>query len=501
MDDNLLLRFNVRRVNRFNVTFIWIFSTLLTVQAFFTSGVYYGLKVLAVTAAASIAATIAKYINFKFNKYDNLTAIIMVFSVALSGGYLSYLQKGANVMIITLVYIGTAAMIAMYFRVNLLLTYSLILNIFIIVLYAIEPQAVLAQDFSIRNFIKTLLTIDFAISIIYFLTKWGNEYIMTAFDKEQKSKELLEKLTETMKEVDKNTSELNSRISQSFIYIQNIREMSNQTKNSVEEITRGIGENADSTGKILEKTNESNDIIQKTNLLSNEAKEYSKSMKAIIHENSNGIDQMVQQMNTIDTAVGTALSDVSNLKDNMSKINDSLLSITEIADQTNLLALNASIEAARAGEYGRGFAVVAEEISKLAEMSTKTVNEIVEVINFLNSTTANTLDKVSRGKEAVDLGNEVIINVKESFLGLEKSVGSITDIVNKEDKMILEISSSFEVVRRELEKISAISEEHAASIEEIFASVEEQYNQIDQVTQEISSISDESNNLREVLNI
>ena len=124
--------------------------------------------------------------------------------------------------------------------------------------------------------------------------------------------------------------------------------MSNQTKNSVEEITRGIGENADSTGKILEKTNESNDIIQKTNLLSNEAKEYSKSMKAIIHENSDGIDQMVQQMNTIDTAVGTALSDVSNLKDNMSKINDSLLSITEIADQTNLLALNASIEAARA---------------------------------------------------------------------------------------------------------------------------------------------------------
>ena len=122
-------------------------------------------------------------------------------------------------MIITLVYIGTAAMIAMYFRVNLILTYSLILNIFIIVLYAIEPQAVLDQDFSIRNFIKTLLTIDFAISIIYFLTKWGNEYIMTAFDKEQKSKELLEKLTETMKEVDKNTSELNSRISQSlYIY-------------------------------------------------------------------------------------------------------------------------------------------------------------------------------------------------------------------------------------------------------------------------------------------
>ena len=63
----------------------------------------------------------------------------------------------------------------------------------------------------------------------------------------------------------------------------------------------------------------------------------------------------------------------------MKQISGKISVISEIARNTNLLALNAAIEAARAGESGKGFAVVASEVRKLAEMSQKAADDIINV--------------------------------------------------------------------------------------------------------------------------
>lgn len=499
MNNNALLKFNVNRTNTFNTLLIWILASVLSIQAFLTAGTEYGLLVLTCTFSAAIVSTLASLFNYKVNKFDQITAIIITMSSAIAAGIISSIQKGTMTLMIFIVYIGSVAMSAMYFRVRLLLTHEILLNIYLIILYLVDPVGVFGEGHTPMIFVRTLLSLDFILIIFFFLTKWGNEYIMSAFAKERDAKDLLDKLKETMNEIDKSTSELNSSISESYSYIQNIEQMSEQSKTSVEEITKGINENATNVEKIVKTTNDSTDLINKTRELSNNAKSYSNNMKTVVTENSAGIIEMVQQMITIDGAVGTALTNMSDLKTNMDSINASLDGIGAIAEQTNLLALNASIEAARAGDAGKGFAVVASEISKLADMSAKTVKEIYEVIEGINEATLITLDKVSHGKEAVEVGNEVINKVKDSFTSLEESTLAINSTIDTEDKMILDISSSFDSIMEQLESISAVSEEHAAATEEMLAAIETQYDLINQVSEEMSSINDQSNNLRNIL--
>lgn len=69
--------------------------------------------------------------------------------------------------------------------------------------------------------------------------------------------------------------------------------------------------------------------------------------------------------------------------------------INTVAKNTRILGFNAGIEAARSGEHGRGFAVVAKEITKLADQSAESVNEIRNLLDTMKGMVDNVSQTIS----------------------------------------------------------------------------------------------------------
>ena len=108
--------------------------------------------------------------------------------------------------------------------------------------------------------------------------------------------------------------------------------------------------------------------------------------------------------------VQTTSTQITQLAEQSTAIDDFVELIKRISSQTNLLALNAAIEAARAGEHGKGFAVVAEEVRQLADDAARAAADVAsttavirEQVDDVTSTMAAGTAKV-RGLESVAEG-------------------------------------------------------------------------------------------------
>jgi len=180
-----------------------------------------------------------------------------------------------------------------------------------------------------------------------------------------------------------------------------------------------------------------------------------------------GVHAAAQKINQVSQQVEGTAGQIQALSDQVRQIDKITVVIREVADQTNLLALNAAIEAARAGEQGRGFAVVADEVRKLAERTTSSVQEISTVINTIQQGAVGAVNSMQASRNLV---NEVVVaatqastsmgEIRNSAGTMSNAIGGITDALREQRTTSTELA-------RNVEAIAQMSEENAAAVSSV----------------------------------
>lgn len=234
---------------------------------------------------------------------------------------------------------------------------------------------------------------------------------------------------------------------------------------SLEEISAAINEISNSSKKIsslVQSSDQSNksiySLFEKQNTSFQETFQRLKSLTNIVNNTSNkakeGEKQMIIVTETMEKIKGSTL-----------KITDFIKIITEISDQTNLLSLNAGIEAARAGEYGKGFSVVAREITKLAENTLNSVNEVKILIK-------ETASSVKEGSLVVEAASTNLKGIIEEIQSVKDETNILMDNMRLRMEDIEEINKNYTDFTKQFGYIAETVEQQSHSLSEIEKGVE-----------------------------
>ncbi len=251
----------------------------------------------------------------------------------------------------------------------------------------------------------------------------------------------------------------------------------------------------DVNAKSLEMGNAITDIDGDVQVLSDNSNHMDKANE----DAAKSIETVLDSSNRSSAIVEKITNQIEETNQAISSINEAVDLIMDITGQTSLLSLNASIEAARAGQAGRGFAVVADEIKKLSEQSAQGADAIKQVADNIFEKSNESVALVNEVRELIGKEQEDISVTKESFEILSKTINDNLVAVSRISEKTKQLDTIKQAIIGNINDLSAISEENAASNQEVSANITNIAESIDEMNTATGHVRQISGKLAELM--
>lgn len=312
------------------------------------------------------------------------------------------------------------------------------------------------------------------------------------FSMSENVRELLINVSSTAEQVSATSEELTATSHQSAT-------ASEEVAQTVNEIAKGASDQAKNTMDAATALNHLSIEIENNQKGTQDLANASAEITRLVSVGLTVVSDLANKTHENAVASDVVYSSIQKTNESSAKISEASSMITSISEQTNLLALNASIEAARAGEHGRGFAVVADEIRKLAEQSRLTTTTIDEMVSRLQKDAETAVQKMQESGVIVKEEEKCVALTKDTFDQIAGAIGHSEKLVNLINQTSMKMEENKTLVMGNIDTLSAVAEENAASTEQASAAIEEQTASAEQIAEASEDLSEMAQSLQTMI--